>query len=123
MDYVQVMLMVDVEKDDDAFRGALVLAAQGETTEWRFYDAQLFDDLDHMKRFLCGWIKEKYGVDSFMMMLCKVESSGMVNTVDPAQTNSTGAATPQRWLRVSPRCRQLACTARQSISHASRQSL
>jgi hypothetical protein len=79
--YAQLMLMVDGPAD--AFRGAILLIAQDYRREWRFYDADLFDDLDHMKRFVNDLLKSKYGLQEYMMLHCTVKISGWVSTLDP----------------------------------------
>jgi len=80
-DYAQLMLMTDAHEHE--FKGAFLLVTQGDSRDWRWYHAELFDDLDHMKRFIDGWLKSEYGIGEYMMMTCSVENSGMiVNPVD-----------------------------------------
>jgi len=80
-DFAQLMLMVDGPAD--CFRGGLLLIVKGRRRDWRWYDAELFDDLDHLKRFACTYLREHYGLASFMMLLCTVDHSGTVHTADP----------------------------------------
>ena len=81
-DFAQLMLLVDAP--NDVFRGAVLLITKGDSKDWRFYDAELFDDLDHMKRFVSDLLKSKYGFQEYMMLLCSVNNSGWVSTLDPA---------------------------------------
>ena len=81
-DFAQLMLMLD-GPPDDCFRGALLLIAKAESKDWRWYDSELFDDLDHMKRFVSEFLRSEHGIQSFMMLLCSVEKSGMVDTIAP----------------------------------------
>ena len=81
-DYAQLMLMMDADTPEDCFRGAFLLVAQGDSKSWRWYDAELSDDLDHMKRFICTLLTKDYSIGEYMMMLCSVEQSGMVDAVD-----------------------------------------
>ncbi len=81
-DFAQLMLMMD-DDPDDCFRGALLLIAKGESKDWRWYDAELFDDLDHMKRFVSESLRSEHGIQSYMMLLCSVKKSGLVDATDP----------------------------------------
>ena len=80
--FAQAMLMVDGPKD--RLRGVLLLLVRGDLKEWRWYDAELFDCLDHVKRFLSSYLREQYSIDNFMILLCTVDASGTVRTADPA---------------------------------------
>ena len=81
-DFAQLMLMSDGDSED-CFRGAMLLIVKEGKRDWRWYDAELFDDLDHMKRFIDKWLRSKYSIETYMMMLCRVENSGLVDTADP----------------------------------------
>jgi len=79
-DHAQLMLMTDAPEDE--FRGAFLLVTQGDSRHWRWYDAELFEDLDHMKRIIDEWLRSEYGIGKYMMMICSVENSGMIDLVD-----------------------------------------
>ena len=80
--FAQLMLMMD-GPPDDSFRGALLLIAKEESKDWRWYDSELFNDLDHMKRFVSEFLRSEHGIQSYMMLLCSVEKSGLVDATDP----------------------------------------
>lgn len=79
-DFAQLMLMSDAA--EDCFRGAFLLVAQDDSKNWRWYDADLFDDLDHLKRFIDVKLREEYGIGEYMLMLCSVTHSLMVPAVN-----------------------------------------
>ena len=81
-DFAQLMLLVDAPSN--SFRGAMLLVVQGDSRHWQFYDAELFDGMDHIHRFVSDLLRSKYGFQKYMVLLCSVKESGWISTFDPA---------------------------------------
>jgi hypothetical protein len=79
-DFAQLMFMVD--GPEDCWRGVLLLVIKGEQKDWRWYDRDLFDDPDHVMRFVATHLREHYDIDSFLLLICTVGRSDMCLTTD-----------------------------------------